>query len=277
MLGSGVSRDPKGPPLQHLAAVFLALLGSGLLALLPTHDRKALGEGFGRLIGALGGFALLLAAGFAHMGEGPVPGPGPLLLLAAGAAGLLHFMLRRGPRVGLAAALGLGAVACGWAGAVATGAVVLEKAGAGAILALAAGQIASSLLLGAALSAMICGHWYLIDRKLDFVHLEKATRILGGAVLLKASVTIGVLARLGADDPALSARLLSTGGILGLATMLRAAVGLVAPAVVVAMVLDCVARKSNQSATGLLYVLDCLVLTGETAALVLAGMSTVWL
>jgi hypothetical protein len=47
----------------------------------------------------------------------------------------------------------------------------------------------------------------------------------------------------------------------------RFLVGLIVPAVFVYMIYDCVQRRANQSATGILYVATVLVVIGEAAAL----------
>ena len=49
----------------------------------------------------------------------------------------------------------------------------------------------------------------------------------------------------------------------------RYLVGLVVPAIFTYMIYDCVKRRSNQSATGILYVATVLVLIGEGCALAL--------
>src|SRR5262249_22980990 len=51
----------------------------------------------------------------------------------------------------------------------------------------------------------------------------------------------------------------------------RYAVGLVVPLVLTWMTLDCVKRRANQSATGILYVTTVLVIVGEGIALALMG------
>jgi hypothetical protein len=53
----------------------------------------------------------------------------------------------------------------------------------------------------------------------------------------------------------------------------RYAVGLIVPAVFLYMIYDCVRRRANQSATGILYVTLVLVIVGEGAGLALLGQT----
>jgi hypothetical protein len=56
----------------------------------------------------------------------------------------------------------------------------------------------------------------------------------------------------------------------------RYLVGIVVPGVFTYMIHDCVKRRANQSATGILYVAGVLVIIGEGAALALQSATGLW-
>jgi hypothetical protein len=95
--------------------------------------------------------------------------------------------------------------------------------------------ISSALLLGWALITMLLGHWYLISPRLTFRHL-----VLFCWVLM---AVIGV-------------RLLAVGVLWGLAIPLTLGI----------LSLHCARQRSNQSATGILYVVVVGAFIGELTA-----------
>lgn len=130
-------------------------------------------------------------------------------------------------------------------------------------------MLAGAVLLGATNVGMILGHWYLIQHRLSFEHLERFAIILLGAVGLRLLVLLGVLTTLRIADPKLAGTflppLLSAQGD-GFFFALRLLFGIIAPGVLAVMTLRCVKEKANRAATGLLYVCEISVLFGELFA-----------
>ncbi|MBI2931396.1 MAG: hypothetical protein HYY16_07070 [Planctomycetes bacterium] len=123
--------------------------------------------------------------------------------------------------------------------------------------------LSGALLLGTSVVAMILGHWYLVNAALSFDLLLRLTRLLLLAIAVKLLVS-GTLVALNFERLATSApefdRLLAG---------LRAAVGLLGAGVLAFMAHSCAKIKSNQSATGILYITVVLVLIGELVSVYL--------
>ena len=129
--------------------------------------------------------------------------------------------------------------------------------------------LSSALLLGDSVAAMVLGHWYLVARGLSFDVLRRLTLLLVGAVVVR-TVSMGVAAYFQTD---LWQELwYQSGGATGFLTSygvfigLRVLFGILLPIVLSIMVWRCVRIRSNQSATGILYVLVAFVLMGEIVA-----------
>ena len=134
------------------------------------------------------------------------------------------------------------------------------------LVALGATLLTSSGLLGGFLMTMLLGHAYLTAggemTQRPFLRLVAA---LGALLALRAVLSVAVGAW-----PYFAAEESRVGAMWNLVMMTaRYGAGLVVPGVFTAMTLDCVRRRSNQSATGILYVAGVLVILGEGAALAL--------
>ncbi|HVR75144.1 MAG TPA: hypothetical protein VMT52_12460 [Planctomycetota bacterium] len=169
-------------------------------------------------------------------------------------------------RAAVSAVLGL-AIACGLAGIV-TDSLDGSRAAPGERPWLCAASLASTCLLGAATTAMVLGHWYLVSRKLSFTPLARLTLFLGSALLARAVVAGGAAWAQAERWDGLISRSGMTGFLAGsgLFVLVRALFGFVAPAAFVALTWRCIAIRSNQSATGILYVTLAFVLIGEIIA-----------
>jgi hypothetical protein len=132
---------------------------------------------------------------------------------------------------------------------------------------------APSLLLASGLSGgflitMLLGHAYLTAgsemTQRPFARLVKMLALL---LVLRAlaSLIFGLWPYLSLEIPR-SQQMWNT-----LMVTSRYGVGLLVPAVFTCMIWDCVKRRSNQSATGILYVATVLVMIGEGIALGLIG------
>ena len=141
---------------------------------------------------------------------------------------------------------------------------------------LAAGLLLGALLFGAVVWAMNLGHWYLVSTSLPWRLLVLATEAFALLVLLRAAfaaVALGFVARgsTGEGGAALA-------GLLdpmrdGFFFWSRVTWGLLAPLVLAPFVVKTARMRSNQAATGLLYVGLVFVLVGELLAAYLTRRS----
>jgi len=245
--------------------LFLLHLSLGLLAALPLVPARAgarffkFCSGSSAVMTALG-LALLArrhgpAAAAAAVGEGTIAAAAAFLLLTVLYNRAEHFGWRR-PRGAL---LG-GAVAAGVA-AVVLGAPA-ERSGM-----VAAADLTSALLLGAAAAAMILGHWYLVVLDLPIAALRRLTLLLIAALALRSLVVGLVLAgpvEAGlAEAGRVAAGLWSADGVF---IWMRLLFGIAGPLSLLWFVWKTVEIRSTQSATGILYVQLFLVLSGELLA-----------
>ncbi|NUN48492.1 MAG: hypothetical protein HUU15_06650, partial [Candidatus Brocadiae bacterium] len=121
-----------------------------------------------------------------------------------------------------------------------------------------ASLLASAAMLGTVLDTMVLGHWYLVKKGMSFDHLRRMNGFFGLSVAFRALV-------LGAEAILLTQvfRAATTDQLL---IFLRLAVGVAGPAILAWMTWRCIRLKSNQSATGILYVACVFVLIGEMVA-----------
>jgi len=249
--------------------LFLLHLALGLLAMLPFVPDRA-GAKFFKFCSGAAAFLMAAAAWMLYRRFG-LEGPGPALpggahypsMLAATAASLFltvlynraqHFAARR-----LAAPLLAGALLAGLA------AVLLGTPAQPRLLATAA-DLTSILLLGAAASAMILGHWYLVVLDLPIAALRRLTVLLVIGLVLRAVVVAWALA--GTPEGLEDARLVASGlwSPDGVFVWMRILFGLAGPLSLIWFIWKTVEIRSTQSATGILYVQLFLVLSGELLA-----------
>lgn len=133
--------------------------------------------------------------------------------------------------------------------------------------------VTSALLLGWSLITMLLGHWYLVAPKLRFRHLSIFCWILMatvGARLLAVGLSLWSA---GGVDPLVDPhpwRLLTSFEGEAMFFWVRILWGLAGPLLLGAMALHCARKQSNQSATGILYVLVVGAIIGEIMAYYLA-------
>lgn len=134
---------------------------------------------------------------------------------------------------------------------------------------LVASLLTAALLLGWSLITMLLGHWYLVMPRLRFRHLTVFCAVLLATVAARSLVAgVGLAAGLAAPDPGPVRLLLGFDG-QGMFFWFRVLWGLAIPALLAWMALQCARTRSNQSATGILYVLLVGTLIGEITALYL--------
>jgi hypothetical protein len=128
--------------------------------------------------------------------------------------------------------------------------------------------LSSTALLGSALVSMTLGHWYLVLRGHSFGPLVRVTRALTMALVVRTLVSGVVFAY---QWPVWNG-LVETSGWTGLFlsdgvfVLARWLFGILAPLVLIGLVWGCLRVESNQSATGILYVIVAFVFLGELLA-----------
>jgi hypothetical protein len=123
-------------------------------------------------------------------------------------------------------------------------------------------MFAGALTLGTFTVAMIWGHWYLVNPKLESGPLTELTLICLGAVLLQLGVT-AINAIIPVGTPFDSNALLAIDLPANPAFWLRIGIGLVFPAALAYMAYSSSKENSMMSATGLLYIAVGAILAGE--------------
>jgi hypothetical protein len=163
-----------------------------------------------------------------------------------------------------------GAILCGVAGVIADGLnyPLSSPGSSGQELAISLAFLSSSVLLGGALTAMVLGHWYLVARQLSFAPFRRMTLMLMAALLLRLVSVGAAIAFQGSRWEALIDSSGWTGFWIGPGVFLlaRALFGFLAPMALVWLTWRCLQLRSNQSATGILYVTLAFVLMGEIIA-----------
>ncbi|MDZ7269284.1 MAG: hypothetical protein ONB48_16940 [candidate division KSB1 bacterium] len=124
----------------------------------------------------------------------------------------------------------------------------------------------SAFLLGSVMTAMITGHWYLVNHRLTMQPLRIASLLFLAAVILRTLFVTGVMSFHALAEEttaaALTRHLLGLSGE-GLIFWARVAIGLVGPLIFGFMVQATVKLRSTQSATGILYAAVVMVFIGE--------------
>ena len=124
--------------------------------------------------------------------------------------------------------------------------------------------VLSALLLGAAASGMLLGHWYLIDRDLSLRPLEHTASMYNGLLVVQAgllAVTIALSVLFGAAaTPAAVAELLRGHSALLAA---RVAVSPFGAGVLGWMISKTLDVPQTMAATGLFYIAVLAVMVGE--------------
>jgi len=249
--------------------LFLLHLSLGLLATLPLVPERA-GVKYFKFCAACAAFMTtaglgLVARRFGLAGGAAAPGGARYTWLLADTALFLaatilynrawHFDWRsaRAPLLALALLAGVAGV---WLGAPAAGAWLV-----------CATDLTSALLLGAAASAMILGHWYLVVLDLPILALRRLTLLLVAGLLLRSLVlAVALIGPVHAGYE--GARLVASGlwSADGVFVWMRLLFGIAGPFSLIWFIWKTVEIRSTQSATGILYVQLFLVLSGELLA-----------
>ncbi|MBI2923199.1 MAG: hypothetical protein HYY18_19255 [Planctomycetes bacterium] len=233
-------------------SAFLFVLALGCLAFCVPVPIAEVGRGFYKM---MAGWALALAAGAALTRPLDASAAAVTAWVFLGAAFFVNSLLYA--RADRAAAVA--SVPAALAGLAGVAAMVHRGPGPAAGPWIAGASLAASAaMLGAVLDTMVLGHWYLVKKGMSFDYLNRMNGLFAGAVALRALV-------LGAEALFLT-RVFEAATQDQLVFFLRVAVGVVGPAVLAWMTWKCIRIKSNQSATGILYVACVFVLIGEMVA-----------
>ena len=252
------------------AVFFLFLLHAslGLMATLPFVPERA-GARYFKFCSAAAAFMttsalwlLVRRHGFSGAPQAPAGEHYPALVAAASAFLAAVVLYNRARHFGWTRAL-----TPLLASALVTGvAAVVAGASAPRVL-VAATDLSSALLLGAAAAAMILGHWYLVVLDLPITALRRLTLLLVvglgvRAVMVALALVVGDAGAF-RDLSAVARGLWSPDGVF---VWMRLLFGLLGPLSLLWFIWKTVEIRSTQSATGILYVQLFLVLSGELLA-----------
>jgi protein NrfD len=231
--------------------LFLLEAGAGTALLLLFFPVKTLGKGFFSLHGALAFVFVLLAALLHPAGLGRD--------LGWAAAGLLgaFTVAAYGNRARTARPLlGLGGLAAA-AAMVSVAASAPRPAGSSWTI---VNAVAGALLFGAVLVTMNLGHWYLVSRSLPFRLLTRGAALFAALSLVRA-LLLGVAVAVNPRPEGLATLLSPERDALFF--LFRVLWGIAGPLALSYFIWRSAEMKSNQAATGLLYVALVFVLIGE--------------
>jgi hypothetical protein len=231
--------------------LFLLEAGAGTALLLLFFPPQTLGKGFFSLHGILAFLFLLLAALVRPVGL-PSTRTGiaaALLLLYAGSA-------QAGRALAARPVLAAGAVFA----ASALWSVALHAPRPAGDAWTAAGAMLGGLFFGAVLLTMNLGHWYLISRSLPFRLLARGAALFAALAVSRAALLAAAVLVAPAREALASLLSLERDALFFLFRVLW---GIVGPLALSYFIWKTADMKSNQAATGLLYVALVFVLIGE--------------
>jgi hypothetical protein len=231
--------------------LFLLEAAFGTAALLPFFPSGPLGKGFFTLHGWIAAGCLALAWPAAPAGLWR-----PALLAALGLILLFLFLAHADKvRIGLPLLIG-GALASGAALASVAWKVGEGSSGAWTV----AGAALGGLFFGSVLLTMNLGHWYLVSRSLPFKLLARGAAAFGIFAIVR---TLLLLAALWINPAPEGLPALFSLERDALFFLFRVLWGILGPLALAYFVWRTAELRSNQAATGLLYVALVFVLIGE--------------
>jgi hypothetical protein len=231
--------------------LFLLEAGAGTSLLLFFFPTRTLGRGFFALHGAIA-FAFVTLGALAHpRGLPPVIAVASPLLLAVYA---LAAQANRAPAARpLLAVASLNALA----GLVAVALAAPRPRGDAWTT---AGAVLGGLFFGSVLLTMNLGHWYLISRSLPFRLLARGAALFAVLAAARAALLIAAVVAGGSREGLASLLSLERDALFFLFRVLW---GIVGPLALSYFIWKTADMRSNQAATGLLYVALVFVLIGE--------------
>jgi len=254
-------------PVTVLLIILETIVG-GMLVLLFTDFEAKASPGFlisSSLIFAVGAaIAFLLRFGYGSAASTLTP-----YLAALTALLVVYAVLIFAKRRSIARITGVASIAVG--GVILFQSAVLQPSfgGTTTLVSLAL----ATLVLGAAMTALLLGHWYLVTPLLSAQSLKRVTEILLVGLALQAVLVVGTFVPLGGAAVAQRVGLLLS--TYSFVFWFRVVVGLVFPIVLGVLTWRSCRLRAMQTATGLLYIVLGCVLAGETAAKVLLTLTKV--
>src|SRR6266536_2152214 len=225
--------------------LFLLEAGAGTALLLLFFPPRTLGKGFFSLHGALAFLFLLLGA---------LARPAGLPGIATGIAAALLLLYTAAAQAGRAlSARPVLAAGSLWR-------VALHAPRPYGDVWTAAGALLGGLFLGAVLLTMNLGHWYLISRSLSFRLLARGAALFAALAVSRAALLAAAVVIAPRRDALASLLSLERDALFFLFRVLW---GIVGPLALSYFIWKTADMKSNQAATGLLYVALVFVLIGE--------------
>jgi protein NrfD len=231
--------------------LFLLEAGAGTAFLLLFFPPRTLGKGFFSLHGAIAFFLVALGTIVRPPGLSPAVG-----ILAAALLALYSLAAHGGRAAAVRPILLAGAVAAAF-GAARVAVLAPRTPGNGWTIASAA---IGGLFLGAVLLIMNLGHWYLVSRSLPFQLLARGATLFALLAAARAGF-LGIAIAVNPRPEGLDALLSLDRDALFF--LFRVVWGLLGPLALSYFVWRTAEMKSNQAATGLLYVALVFVLIGE--------------
>lgn len=231
--------------------LFLLEAGAGTALLLLFFPVKTLGKGFFSMHGALA-FLFVLLAALLH----PIGLPSNLGWAATGLLAAFTIAAHANRARTARPLLGLGGL-CAAAAMVSVAASAPQPSGSSWTI---LNAFIGSLFFGAALLTMNLGHWYLVSRSLPFRLLTTGALVFGILALLRA-VFMGLTLAVNPRPEGLAVLLAPERDALFF--LFRVLWGIVGPLALSYFIWRSAEMKSNQAATGLLYVALVFVLIGE--------------
>ena len=127
--------------------------------------------------------------------------------------------------------------------------------------------LCSTLSLGAAMSGMLLGHWYLVTPELSLIPIKRLTGLLLGSLVVQGGVlTLILVPDLGMLPTALAPQVNQLMAAYPYFILGRMLVGLVGTFGLAALTMWLLRERSTQAATGFLYTAVLTVMVGELIA-----------
>ena len=231
--------------------LFLLEAAAGTAVLLLFFPGDPLGRGFFSLHGALGCAFTVLAALAHPRGLPKVPATTAAALLA------LYAVAAHGGAADRAKPLlAAGTLGAGWALVEVARNAPRPQGDAWTV----AGSCAGGLFFGAVLLTMNLGHWYLISRSLPFRFLERGAGLFAALALVRTALLVTASAASPNRDGLAALLSLERDALFFLFRVLW---GIAGPLALSYFIWKTARIRSNQAATGLLYVALIFVLIGE--------------
>ena len=241
----------------------------GMLILLFTDLEGRVSPGFlissGAILAVDGVVAYLLKFGYGDAADGMGTYLGALTILLVAYVALVALKRR-----GVARGISILSVIAGGVILVQSATLEAHYAGTPTLVAVAL----AAWITGAALTALLLGHWYLVTPLLSPKSLTRVTEILLTGLVIQAVFFLFELASSGTDGSAID-RILAAVAAAGFVFWFRLLVGTVFPIVLTILTWRACHIRAMQTATGFLYIIFGSVAAGDVAAKVFTIVTSI--